>query len=66
MCDADVGMIPMYWVKNHGHPWPDFSTTLKCRNFEDVWQWVKEHQVSVPEDYRLTRPAEATELEVPP
>jgi hypothetical protein len=66
MCDADVGMILTYWVQNRDHPWPDLDTTYKCRNLGDVWHWVKEHQVSVPGDCRLTRPAEATELEVPP
>lgn len=66
MCDADVGLIPMFWVKHHDHPWPDFSTTHKCRNFDATWQWVKSHGVQVPEGYVLERPNDALELELPP
>ena len=66
MCDADVGLIPMYWVKNHDHPWPDFSTTHRCRIFEDVRAWVDAHQVQVPEGYKLMKAADTIELEVPP
>lgn len=66
MCDADVGLIPMYWVKHHDHPYPDFSTTHKCRDFSRVWQWANENQVDTYESTRVPRPDDAVQLEVPP
>ena len=66
MCDADVGLMPMYWVKKHDHPWPDFSTTHKCRNFDDVLDWVDKNQVIVPENFKIQKPPDAFELPVPP
>ena len=66
MCDADVGLIPMYWVKHHDHPWPDFSTVHQCRNFDAVLAWVKEHQVQLPNDITITRPDDVVNLEMPP
>ena len=66
MCDADVGIIPMYWVKHHDHPWPDFSTHHQCRDFDSVWQWADENQLDLPIDFHLTRPADAVEMENPP
>ena len=66
MCDADVGLIPMYWVKHHDHPYPDFSTKHKCRDYGRVWQWADENQVRTYEFSRVPRPDDAVELEVPP
>ena len=51
MCDADVGLIPMYWVKRHDHPYPDFSTTHKCRDFAAVWDWARDNQVQMGEGW---------------
>lgn len=65
MCDADVGLIPMFWVKHHDHPWPDFSTTHQCRNFDAAVKWVEENQVDMPE-LNLTRTEGTVDLESPP
>ena len=68
MCDADVGLIPMYWVKRHDHPYPDFSTYHKCRDFEAVKDWARENQVDMGEGWKgyLEKPDGAVELEEPP
>lgn len=42
MCQADVGIVPFYWVKGQG-PSEDFSTTHKCRKFDKVINWAEEH-----------------------
>ncbi|KAI3401067.1 hypothetical protein diail_778 [Diaporthe ilicicola] len=42
MCQADVGIVPFYWVKGQG-PSEDFSTTHKCRNFDKIVQWAEDH-----------------------
>jgi len=68
MCDADVGLIPMYWVKRHDHPYPDFSTQHKCRDFQAVWAWARENQVNMGKGWTgvLRKPEGAVELEMPP
>ncbi len=68
MCDADVGLIPMYWVKRHDHPYPDFSTYHKCRDFEAVTKWAQENQVDMGKGWKghLDKPDGAVELEEPP
>ena len=66
MCDGDVGLIPMYWVKHHDHPWPDFSTMHQCRNFSAILEWVREHQVDLPDGVKIRRPADVVDLENPP
>ena len=66
MCDADVGLMPMLWVQNYTLPWPDFSTTHRCRDFDAVLDWVDKHQVNVPEGFVLVRPPDAVELPTPP
>ena len=66
MCDVDVGLMPMYWVRHHDHPWPDFSTNHKCRDFGPVLDWVDRHQVIVPEDFKMMKPDGAFELSSPP
>jgi len=66
MCDADVGLIPMYWVKHHDHPWPDFNTVHQCRNFDDVLQWAIENQVDMPQGIKVVRTKDVVDLELPP
>jgi hypothetical protein len=66
MCDADVGLIQMFWVKHHDHPWPDFNTVHKCRNFDAVLEWVIENQVDLPDGVNMTRTEDTIDLETPP
>ena len=68
MCDADVGMVPMYWVKKHDHPYPDWSTHHKCRDFHAVTKWVQENQVDMGKNWKgyMEKPVGAAELDKPP
>jgi hypothetical protein len=54
MCDADLHVFTYNWVDRAIHPWPDFSTTEMCRNFDNVLKWGLEHQAhtSSPDGYR--------------
>lgn len=45
MCVSDVSVITHTWVTHRQIPLPDFSNRHKCRNFDAVIQWSKEHAV---------------------
>jgi hypothetical protein len=62
MCDSDVGMMPLYWVRNDRIPWPKFSTKHQCRDFDAVLDWTDNNQVEVPEGFELVKPPDAYEL----
>ena len=65
MCDADVGLRPIYWIKRHDLAYPDFSTYHKCRDFEAVKTWAQENEVDMGEGWKghLDKPEGAVELE---
>ena len=55
MCHADTDVIGYRWMHNPDavgdvktSPWPDFSLTKRCRNFDAVFQWAKEQKVRDP------------------
>ena len=48
MCHADVGVITHNWVKDYPRPYPDFNTWHQCRDFENVLQWAKDHEMKGP------------------
>ncbi|KAJ6036866.1 hypothetical protein N7540_001145 [Penicillium herquei] len=48
MCHADVGVITHNWVEDYPRPYPDFNTWHQCRNFENVLQWAKDHEMQGP------------------
>ena len=45
MCQPDTGVLGQYWVEDVG-PFVDFRTKHKCKNFEELRDWVMDHQVS--------------------
>ncbi|MCJ1408302.1 hypothetical protein MMC19_002377 [Ptychographa xylographoides] len=54
MCTVDVGVLgQIWWDKQSPKAYVDFNTRHKCRNFDAVRQWAKEHQApkEVPDDY---------------
>ena len=54
MCTADIAVLgQVWWNKEEPTAYPDFNTAHKCKNFDDVRQWAKEHQApaEVPQDY---------------
>ena len=48
MCTADYGVLGQWWVKDVG-PFVDFNTKHKCKNFDDIREWAKRHQVNEDE-----------------
>jgi hypothetical protein len=43
-CQPDTGVFGQYWVKELKHPFVDFHTSHKCKNFEQLSHWVMDHQ----------------------
>lgn len=41
VCNADLGVIPLLWLKNETRPVPDFNTWHVCKDFESVVNFVK-------------------------
>lgn len=42
-CHADTSVIPFTWLPNYKLPWPDFRSTHKCRNFDDILAFAQEN-----------------------
>lgn len=40
MCTFDTGMFGQWWVKDIG-PFVDFNTEHRCKNFDDLRDWVR-------------------------
>ncbi|KAF8812984.1 hypothetical protein BYT27DRAFT_7181937 [Phlegmacium glaucopus] len=65
MCIADVGVISYDWVSGWEVPFPDFNTYHKCRNFDDILDWITSHRVRVPRDHMGREGHEFNLLEPP-
>ena len=63
MCDGDVTPLTFSWVKGISHPVPNFNALHKCRNFEDIRAWSREHAVQTDHDLNRSKPADAIELD---
>ncbi|KAF2002297.1 hypothetical protein P154DRAFT_594666 [Amniculicola lignicola CBS 123094] len=72
-CTIDVGMLGQVWYQPPDKPpqaFVDFNTEHKCRNFEDIREWARAHQLPdkehMPEDF-LEQPKEGDRVwkEVP-
>lgn len=69
MCNVDVGIFGQVWLyPDHPEPFVDFNTQHKCRNFDQLRQYVQKHQLpeNVPQDF-LQPPTEKDRIypEVP-
>jgi hypothetical protein len=47
MCKSDLTLISSYWINTTWRikPFPKFATRHQCRNFDDILNWAKEHQM---------------------
>lgn len=43
MCKADVSVLTYNWIKGQEGPTPNVNARHKCRNFDDVWAWQRDH-----------------------
>ncbi|KAM0244541.1 hypothetical protein ACHAQJ_010749 [Trichoderma viride] len=48
MCQPDTGFYPVYWIEGRPVAMPDFSTQRKCRNFDRLLQWARDHSITEP------------------
>jgi len=54
MCTVDISVLgQVWWDRKQPTAYPDFNTVHKCRNFDAVRKWAKDHQApaEVPLDY---------------
>ena len=66
MCSADLHLISYDWVDEVDYPWPDFSLSRNCRNYEQVHEWGQRHTLLVSSaDGMMRRPAGATTRKLP-
>lgn len=47
MCSADLHVITYDWVEVVDFPWPDFSISRNCRNYDALHDWAVERTISV-------------------
>ncbi|CAJ2510798.1 Uu.00g064230.m01.CDS01 [Anthostomella pinea] len=40
MCSADLHIITYDWVAHVDTPWPDFSVSRQCRNYDSIMDWI--------------------------
>lgn len=66
MCNADVGLVASHWVDGIDHPWPDFNTNKKCRDFKGILEWTLEHQAPEGIPQIPKRPEGVKGLATPP
>jgi hypothetical protein len=59
MCQPDTGVFGQYWVEAINGTFVDFQTKHKCKNFDEIRDWVVDHQVS--EDFLATAQMEERE-----
>ncbi|KAI1085723.1 hypothetical protein F5B20DRAFT_575231 [Whalleya microplaca] len=45
MCQGDIGVFSFHYPFNDGDPWPNYSTSHTCRNFDSIRQWAVDHTV---------------------
>ncbi|KAH9835489.1 hypothetical protein Tdes44962_MAKER08547 [Teratosphaeria destructans] len=45
MCTFDTSILGQWWVEDIHGPFLDFNTQHRCKNFEDLAQWVRDHQL---------------------
>ncbi|KAI1330219.1 hypothetical protein F5Y16DRAFT_408705 [Xylariaceae sp. FL0255] len=58
MCSADLHIITYDWVEKVDWPWPDFSISRNCRNYEALHDWALERTIAVgSEDGLIAKPA---------
>ncbi|KAL7784671.1 hypothetical protein V8C37DRAFT_395429 [Trichoderma ceciliae] len=40
-CSADTSLITFDWIAGYPIPWPNFSTTHKCRDWDKLLDWAR-------------------------
>jgi len=58
-CNANTEMLTLAWVEDRHAPWPDFSVNRKCRDFNTLATWQREHAVDADKYDRMPLPKDA-------
>jgi hypothetical protein len=45
ICNADVGLIPSFWVEGRELAKPDFAAQKKCRDFDSIIHWGRQRRI---------------------
>jgi hypothetical protein len=45
MCTFDTSVFGQWWVDKVG-PFVDFNTEHRCKDFDSMRDWVRDHQIS--------------------
>jgi hypothetical protein len=59
MCTPDIGILGQVWWQPKGGPSPmpfvDFNTQHRCRDYQAVREWAKEHQIPPEKNFDMDR-----------
>ncbi|KIX10020.1 uncharacterized protein Z518_01101 [Rhinocladiella mackenziei CBS 650.93] len=58
MCQPDTGVFGQYWVRETNEPFVDFHTKHRCKNFEEMKDWVLSHQMPDEKAKVVQRPGD--------
>jgi hypothetical protein len=56
MCTGNVDVYTHFWMDAQEHAFPNFNMNHKCRDFDAILAWQKEHAVSVEEFAKVRAP----------
>ena len=62
LCHADTDMIIYNWVDTQKYPWPDMSINRRCRSWDQLMEWGREHVVDRESMEGLVKPEGVVEL----
>lgn len=62
LCHADADMIIYNWVDTQKYPWPDMSINRRCRSWDQLMGWGREHVVDRKSLEGLVKPEGVVEL----
>ncbi|KAK6351282.1 hypothetical protein TWF718_004447 [Orbilia javanica] len=65
MCQANLDVITMNWVKTQKKPFPDFSINKKCRDFGVIKKWQDERKLNEELLEKMVRPESYVEGPAP-
>ncbi|RDW82689.1 hypothetical protein BP6252_03801 [Coleophoma cylindrospora] len=63
ICTSDVSLVTHNWVKGFEMPQPNFNVVHKCRNFDDILRYVKEHSRNWTRSDFAMKPEDIVELD---
>ncbi|KAF7186202.1 Phenylalanine aminomutase (L-beta-phenylalanine forming) [Pseudocercospora fuligena] len=53
MCRAPTDVYPLIWMEGESQPTPNFNISMKCSNWDGMWDWWRERQMTKSEVDRV-------------